>query len=181
MKRALVAAVGSLLVALPALADESPTASKSAERVAATPAPAVTSATSTTTSERTDKSAVGKSRRASADEAANKSEASQVKQLPLKGPNDGTVCRTEYPTGSRIGVKRCYSTTETARDKVQDEIMRRDIEEMRNRQMFQQLQRASLGMTPPMQSPPTRLRRRAAPPRAGYCDKVQARPTKACQ
>jgi len=163
MTRALVAALGSLLVTMPALADESPAASTGAERVAVAPAPApapapaaASDATSTTTSERTDKAAVGKSRRASTNDAANKSEASQVKQLPLKGPNDGTVCRTEYPTGSRIGVKRCYSTTETARDKVQDEIMRRDIEEMRNRQMFQQLQRASLGMTPPMQSPPTR-------------------------
>jgi len=74
----------------------------------------------------------------------------------LKGPNDGTVCRTEYPTGSRIGVKRCYSTTETARDKVEKDIMRRDIEEMRDRQVYQQLQRASIGMTPPMQSAPGR-------------------------
>ena len=111
------------------------------------------------TDQRTDsKDEVHKSRRASADDAANKSEASQVKQVPLKAPTDSTVCRTEYPTGSRIGVKRCSSTTETARDKIQNDIMRRDIEEMRDRQMYEQLQRASLGMgrPPAMQSAPGR-------------------------
>jgi erythromycin esterase-like protein len=159
MRRALVAAVGSLLVTLPALADESPAASTSVERVAAAPAPAVTGdATPATTSERTDNAAVHKSRRASADDAANKSEASQVKQVPLKASNDGTVCHKEYPTGSRIGVKRCYSTTETAVSKVQNDIMRRDIEEMRDRQMYEQLQRASVGMgrPPAVQSAPGR-------------------------
>ena len=158
MKRALLAAVGSLLVSMPALADESPAANTSAERLAA--APAVSGdATPTTTSARTDNEAgVHKIRRASADDAANKGEASQVKQVPLKASNDRTVCRTEYPTGSRIGVKRCYSTTETARDKVQNDIMRRDIEEMRDRQMYEQIQRATvgMGMAPAMQSPPGR-------------------------
>ena len=150
MKRALVAAVGSLLVTVPALADESPATSTSADRVAAAQAPAVTrDAASTTTSEQTDKAAVGKTRPAPA-AAANRIEASQVKQVPLKAPGDSTVCRTEYPTGSRIGVRRCYSKTETASSKVQDEIMRRDLEEMRNRQIYNQLQRASLGMTPAM-------------------------------
>ena len=157
MRRALVAAAGLLLVTLPALADESPAASSSAERVAAAPAPAVTGdATRTTTTEQTDKAPAHKSRRASTDDAANKSEASQVKQVPLKAPSDGMVCRTEYPTGSRIGVKRCYATTETARDKIQNDIMRRDIEEMRDRQIYEQLQRASVGMTPAMRSPPSR-------------------------
>jgi hypothetical protein len=152
MKRALVAAVAfSLLVTLPALADESPAASKTAEHLTSAPPPAVTSdATPSTTSEQTDKAAVRKSQPASANEAANKTEALQVKQVPLKAPGDSTVCRTEYPTGSRIGVRHCYSKTETARDKVQDDIMRRDIQEMRDRQMYQQLQRASIGMTPAM-------------------------------
>jgi len=158
MERALVAAVASLLVTLPALADESPAATASAERVVA--APNVSGdAAPTTTSVRTDsKDEVHKSRRASADDAASKSEASQVKQVPLKAPTDSTVCRTEYPTGSRIGVKRCSSTTETARDKIQNDIMRRDIEEMRDRQMYEQLQRASVGMgrPPAMQSAPGR-------------------------
>jgi hypothetical protein len=157
MKRALVAAVGSLLVTTPALADESPAASTNTERVAAAPAPAVTGdSTSTATAERTDKAAVGKTRPASAADSANKPEASQVKQVPLKAPGDSTVCRTEYPTGSRIGVRHCYSRTEPARDKVQDEIMRRDIQEMRDRQMYEQIQRASLGMSPTMRSPPGR-------------------------
>jgi hypothetical protein len=157
MERALVAAVASLLVTLPALADESPAATTSAERAVA--APNVSGdAAPTTTSARTDsKDEVRKSRRASADDA-NKSEGSQVKQVPLKAPTDSTVCRTEYPTGSRIGVKRCSSTTETARDKIQNDIMRRDIEEMRDRQMYEQLQRASVGMgrPPTMQSAPGR-------------------------
>jgi hypothetical protein len=98
------------------------------------------------------------SRRASADNAANKVETSQPKQVPLNAPGDRTVCRTEYPTGSRIGVRRCYSTTETetAAGKVQTEIMRRDIEEMRNRQMYDQLRRASVGMTPMVPAPPGR-------------------------
>ena len=151
MKRALVAAVGSLLLTMPALADESPAANTSAERTAAARAPAATGdATPTTTSERTDKASVRKSRRASADDAANKSEASQVKQVPLKALNDGTVCRTEYPTGSRIGVRRCYSKTETTLSKVQNEIMQRDLQEMRDRAIREQVQRASVGMTPPM-------------------------------
>ena len=154
MKRALVAAVGSLLLTMPALADESPATSTSAERVAAARAPAPTGdVTPTTTSERTDKAAVRTSRRVSADDAANKS---AVKQLQLKAPNDGTVCRTEQPTGSRIGVKRCYSTTETDSSKLQNEIMRRDFEEMRDRQMYEQLQRASAAMTRPVQTPPNR-------------------------
>jgi hypothetical protein len=157
MKKALVAAVGSLLVAMPAFADESPKAGTSAEHVAAPTPPAVTGdATPTTTSEQTDKAAVRKKRPTSADDAANKSEASQIKQVPLKGPGDGTVCRTEYPTGSRIGVRRCHSTTETAGSKIDDEIMRRDLQEMRDRQMFNQLQRASLGMTPAIPGMPPR-------------------------
>jgi len=156
MKKALVAAVGSLLFAMPAFADESPKADTSAGHVAAATPPAVTGdATPTTTSERTDK-AVRKKRSTSADDAANKSEAPQVKQVPLKGPGDGTVCHTEYPTGSRIGVRRCHSTTEPAGSKIDDEIMRRDLQEMRDRQMFNQLQRASLGMTPAMPGMPPR-------------------------
>ena len=156
MKRALVA-MGSLLVTMFALADESPTANTSAERVVAAPAPAVTvDATPTTTSEQADKAAAHKSRPASADDAANKRETSQVKQVPLKAPGDSTVCSTEYPTGSRIGVRHCYSRTETAGSKVRDEIMRRDIEEMRDRQIFQQLQRASIGITPAMPGGPGR-------------------------
>jgi hypothetical protein len=159
MKRALVAAVGSLLIATPALADEPPAANTSAEHVAAAPAPAATGdATSTTTSAPTDKAAVRKSGQASTADAANKSEASQIKQLPLKGPSDGTVCRTEYPTGSRIGVRHCYSKaeTETAASKVQNDIMQHDLQEMRDRQMREQLQRASLGMTPAMRGVPGR-------------------------
>ena len=157
MKRALVAAVGSLLLTMPALADESPATSTSAERVAAARAPAPTGdVTPTTTSERTDKAAVRTSRRVSADDAANKSEASPVKQLPLQAPNDRTVCRTEYPTGSRIGVKRCYSTTETASSKLQNEIMQRDLQEMRDRAIRDQLQHASVGMTPAMPTVPRR-------------------------
>jgi hypothetical protein len=154
MKRTLVAVAFSLLVSVPALADESPATNTSAEPVAAARAPAVTGdATAGTASAQTDRAAVRKSRRASADDAANKS---AVKQLQLKAPNDGTVCRTEQPTGSRIGVKRCYSTTETDSSKLQNEIMRRDFEEMRDRQMYEQLQRASAAMTRPVQTPPNR-------------------------
>jgi hypothetical protein len=160
MKRALVAAAASaLLITISARADESPAASASAEHVAATPASAVTSdTTSTTTAARSDKAAVRKSRHSSADDAANKSEALEVKQVPLRAPSDTTMCRTEYPTGSRIGVRRCSSTTETARDKVRNDIMRHDIEEMRDRQMYEQVQRATVGMgvPPAIQSTPTR-------------------------
>jgi hypothetical protein len=158
MKRALVAAVGSLLVTLAALADESPpAANRSAEPVAAAAPAATAGASPSTTAEQTDKAAVRKSAPVSADAAANTTEAPQVKQVPLKAPGDATVCHTEYPTGSRIGVRHCYSKTETAaRNKVQDEIMRHDIEEMRDRQMLEQLRRASLGMTPAMPGMPGR-------------------------
>jgi len=157
MQRALVAAVGSLLVCLPALGAESPEANTGADAVAAArPAAETSAATSTPTDARTEKPAIRKSRHAPAEGAASKSEASQVKQVPLKGPGDGTVCRTEYPTGSRIGVKRCYSTTETASSKFQNEIMQHDLQEMRDRQMREQIQRASVAIAPPMQSPPGR-------------------------
>jgi hypothetical protein len=144
---------------MPALADESPAANTSAARAAAAQAPAVTSdATPSTTSEQTDKAAVRKSEPSSAKEAANKTEALQVKQVPLKAPGDSTVCRTEYPTGSRIGVRHCYSKAEaeTAGSKIQNEIMRHDLEEMRDRQMREQIQRASVGITPGMPSVPGR-------------------------
>jgi hypothetical protein len=149
--------VGALLITISAHADEPPAANASAEHVAPTPEHVVTS-DAPSTAARTDKAAVRKGRHASVDDAGNKSEASQVKQVPLKGPGDTTVCRTEYPTGSRIGVKRCASATETARDKIQNDIMRHDIEEMRDRQMYEQVQRASVGMgaPPAMQSPPGR-------------------------
>jgi hypothetical protein len=154
VKRTLVAVLCSLLVSISALAAESPAAKTSAGPAAAARAPAVTGdATATTTPARTDRAAFRKSRRAPADDAANKSE---VKQLQLKAPNDGTVCRTESPTGSRIGVKRCYSTTETDSSKVQNEIVRREFEEMRDRQIYEQLQRASVGMTPTVPRSPSR-------------------------
>jgi hypothetical protein len=144
---------------MPALADESPAASTSAEPVAATSPPAATSeAAPATPSARTDKATPKKGRRASADDAASNSETSQLKQVQLKTLNDRTVCRTEHPTGTRIGVKRCYSTTETetAAGRVQNEIMRHDIEEMRDRQVYEQLQRASIAMTPMGQASPGR-------------------------
>jgi hypothetical protein len=157
MKKALVAAVGSLLFTMPALADEPPAAPASIEPAAVAAAPVTTGeAARSTTSERTDKAAARDSRPAPSRGAANAGEASQVKQVPLKALNDGTVCRTEYPTGSRIGVKRCSSRSETAGDKIQNEIMRRDIEEMRDRQLYEQVQRASIGMTPTMPSAPSR-------------------------
>ena len=158
MKRALVAALGSLLLSTPALADESPAASTNAEPVAVAPPPAATSeATPAAPSAPTDKAAARKGRRASADDAANNSETSQVKQVQLKTLNDRTVCRIEHPTGSRIGVRRCYSTTETetTASRLETEITRRDIQEMRDRQIRDQLQRASVGMTPMVLAPPS--------------------------
>jgi hypothetical protein len=149
--------VGALLVTVPALADESPAANPSVAPAAAAQAPAVMGeSTPSKTSAQTDGPAVRKSRRASANDAANKTEALQIKQVPLKGPTDRTVCRREEPTGSRISVKRCSSTSDAATSTVQNEIMRRDIEEMRDRQIYEQLQRASVGMTPPIQGSPSR-------------------------
>jgi hypothetical protein len=86
-------------------------------------------------------------RHASGTDTANRIDATPLKQAELTR-DDGTVCRNEQPTGSRIAVKRCYSTTETAASKVQKEIERRNIEEMRDRQIYEQLRRASVATIP---------------------------------
>jgi hypothetical protein len=68
-----------------------------------------------------------------------------VPAVDMKTVTDDTVCRKERPTGSQIGVKRCYSrSASTLKD---DEQMRRDIDEMRMRQNDQQAREAAAAMT----------------------------------
>jgi len=71
--------------------------------------------------------------------------AADVPKIEMKKLTDDTVCRTERPTGSQIGIRRCYSRS--AAQTPNDEIMRRDIEEMRARQNEQQAREAAAAMT----------------------------------
>jgi hypothetical protein len=59
--------------------------------------------------------------------------------------DDHTVCRREAPLGSRIAVKRCYSTNAppSARDAVNEQLALQDLETMRQRQMLLEQQRVS--------------------------------------
>jgi hypothetical protein len=59
-----------------------------------------------------------------------------VPKVDMQTVKDDTVCRAERPTGSRIAIKRCFSPR-TALDSARDDVMRRDIEEMRMRQVYQ--------------------------------------------
>ena len=67
-----------------------------------------------------------------------------VPTVEIKKVTDDTICRKERPTGSQIGVTRCYSRGASLKD---DEQMRRDIDEMRARQNEQQAREAAAAMT----------------------------------
>jgi hypothetical protein len=74
---------------------------------------------------------------ATAENAADQPAAdADVPKVDMQTVKDDTVCRAERPTGSRIAVKRCFSPR-TAIDSARDDVMRRDIEEMRMRQVYQ--------------------------------------------
>ena len=77
--------------------------------------------------------------------AAAPAVAADVPKIEMKKLTDDTVCRNERPTGSQIGIRRCYSRS--AAQTQNDEIMRRDIEEMRARQNDQQAREAAAAMT----------------------------------
>ncbi|HEX5045579.1 MAG TPA: hypothetical protein VFX89_00530 [Gammaproteobacteria bacterium] len=68
-----------------------------------------------------------------------------VPTVDIKKVADDTVCRKERPTGSLIGITRCYSRS--AASLQNDELMRRDLEEMRMRQNEQQAREAAAAMT----------------------------------
>jgi hypothetical protein len=59
---------------------------------------------------------------------------------------DDTVCRKERPTGSLIGVTRCYSRSAAANSN-DNELMKRDLEEMRMRQNDQLAREAAAEMS----------------------------------
>lgn len=68
-----------------------------------------------------------------------------VPTVDIKKVADDTICRKERPTGSLIGVTRCYSRSAVSLQN--DELMRRDLEEMRMRQNEQQAREAATAMT----------------------------------
>ena len=75
---------------------------------------------------------------ATAATAASTPTLANVQQVEMRTLTDDTECRRESPTGSRIAVMHCYSTAATANDEVNDDVLKRDIEEMRMRQFYQQ-------------------------------------------
>jgi hypothetical protein len=155
MERTLVA-ISILLAAAAAAAAEppgaAPTATEAAEStsppvdpiapatapaaVASEPAAAPTSADAAAAPAKADDSA-----------AAPTADAAEVPTVDIKKLTDDTVCRKERPTGSLIGVMRCYPRSASAAADRNDELMRRDIEEMRMRQNDQQAREAAAAMT----------------------------------
>lgn len=67
-----------------------------------------------------------------------------VPTIDIKKVTDDTVCRKERPTGSQIGITRCYSRSASTLE--HDEQLRRDIDEMRMRQNEQQAREAAAAM-----------------------------------
>ncbi len=61
-----------------------------------------------------------------------------VREVEISDLTDDTVCRREKPTGSRIAVERCRSTNDPGEDKVANQILRQDVQQMRNQQILQQ-------------------------------------------
>jgi hypothetical protein len=74
------------------------------------------------------------------------SEAAVVKELEISAfAEDTTVCRREAPLGSRIAVERCWSTAPANSPEAmsRSQIERDEFEEMRQRQMMIDQQRAA--------------------------------------
>jgi hypothetical protein len=69
----------------------------------------------------------------------------EVPTVEIKKTTDDTVCRKERPTGSLIGVTRCRSRSAAANS--DNELMKRDLEEMRMRQNDQLAREAAAAMS----------------------------------
>jgi len=63
-----------------------------------------------------------------------------AQQMEISSFTDDTVCRREVRTGTRIGTTRCRSRNEAdnAAAKLDEYLTQRDIELMRQQQMFQE-------------------------------------------
>ncbi len=77
-----------------------------------------------------------------------------VRTVEMASLDDEERCRTERPTGSRIAVKRCYTLT-PEEEALQTTAARRELEDMRQRQMYQEQSRRAMEAAM-RQSPPSR-------------------------
>ena len=60
-----------------------------------------------------------------------------VREVDMRTITDDTVCRSERPTGSHIAITRCRSAN-TPEDETSHYLLQRDLEEMRDRQAYQE-------------------------------------------
>jgi hypothetical protein len=67
--------------------------------------------------------------------------------------DDEERCRVERPTGSRIAVRRCYTLT-PEQEELQGAAARREIEDMRQRQMYQEQRRRAMEAAMRQRIPP---------------------------
>jgi hypothetical protein len=68
---------------------------------------------------------------------------SSARTVDMASLDDEGRCRTERPTGSRIAVRRCDAPT-AAQEALQETLARREVEDMRQRQMYQEQSRRAM-------------------------------------
>jgi hypothetical protein len=75
--------------------------------------------------------------------AAAQPDSAQIREAPLAVPVEETQCRRYRPTGSHIASVRCEakSATESPHARAARQLAKNDLEEMRRRQMAQELVR----------------------------------------
>jgi hypothetical protein len=66
-----------------------------------------------------------------------------VPVVEMQSLDDEERCRVERPTGSRIAVRRCYTLT-AEQEQLQGIAARRELEDMRQRQIYQDQARRSI-------------------------------------
>jgi hypothetical protein len=66
-----------------------------------------------------------------------------VRTVEMASLDDEERCRIERPTGSRIAVRRC-STLTPEQQELQGTVARRELEDMRQRQMYQEQSRRAM-------------------------------------
>jgi hypothetical protein len=66
-----------------------------------------------------------------------------VPVVDMQSLDDEERCRVERPTGSRIAVRRCYTLT-PEQEELQGAAARREIEDMRQRQIYQDQARRTI-------------------------------------
>jgi hypothetical protein len=66
-----------------------------------------------------------------------------VPVVDMQSLDDEARCRVEKPTGSRIAVRRCYTLT-AEQEALQGTAARREVEDMRQRQMYQDQARRTI-------------------------------------